>query len=275
MNNELKLIDDNGIRLDGRKANELRPIKIEAGVLKNADGSAYIEWGGNKVLAGVYGPREVHPRHLMNSARAIVQCKYNMAPFSVGDRKRPGLDRRSTEISMVTSRAFEHVIFTERYPRTTVDVFIEVLQADAGTRCAGISVASVALADAGIPMRDMVPSCAAGKIEGQVVLDLFKDEDNYGDADMPIAYIPKTDEILLLQMDGHLTYLEVESALEMLIDACGNIYDLQREALKTRYSPETQTEILNSIQGASDSAETTPEVIDEKETDTTEPGGDP
>lgn len=231
-----KLIDDNGLRLDGRKPEELRPIEIQAGVLSNADGSAYIEWGGNKVLAGVYGPRDVHPRHLIDSSKAIVQCKYNMAAFSVGDRKRPGPDRRSIEISKVTSEALEHVIFTELYPRTTIDVFIEVLQANAGTRCAGITVASVALADAGIPMRDLVPSCAAGKIDGTVILDLNKEEDNNGDADMPIAYLPRTGELLLLQMDGHLKTDEFDTALNMLVSACENINKLQREALLSKYT---------------------------------------
>jgi len=91
---EMKLIKSDGRRLDGRKADELRPVRIEAGVLRRADGSAYIEWGGNKVLAAVYGPREAHPRHLQDPARALVQCRYNMAPFSVSDRKRPGPDRR-------------------------------------------------------------------------------------------------------------------------------------------------------------------------------------
>jgi exosome complex component RRP41 len=240
-----QLIDDNGIRQDGRTANQLRPIVIKAGVLNNADGSAYVEWGGNKVLAGVYGPREVHPRHLMDPTKAIVQCKYNMAAFSVGDRKRPGPDRRSTEISKVTTNALEHVIFTEHYPRTTIDVYIEVLQADAGTRCAGITVASVALADAGIPMRDLVPSCAAGKVENNVVLDLFKDEDNYGEADMPIAYIPRTDEVLLLQMDGHFSFEQFNEAVDMLVSACGTIYELQRDALKTRYSKVSSDDILS------------------------------
>ena len=89
-NSNVKLIDDNGIRIDGRKVDELRPIKIEAGVLKSADGSAYVEIGKNKVLAAVYGPRECHPRHMQNPAKAIVQCKYNMIAFSVNDRKRPG-----------------------------------------------------------------------------------------------------------------------------------------------------------------------------------------
>jgi len=232
----LTLIDPAGKRLDGRQFNELRPIKIDVGVVNRADGSAYIEWGGNKILAAVYGPREVHPRYLQDSTRAIVQCKYNMAAFSVSDRKRPGPDRRSTEISKVISEVFEYVIFTELYPRTTIDIYIEVLEADAGTRCAGLTVASVALADAGIPMIDLVPSCSGGKIDGQVVVDLFKEEDNYGEADLPIAMIPRTGEVLLMQMDGHLTVDEFDEALGLVTESCNTIYELQKDALKSKYS---------------------------------------
>ncbi len=233
---EMKLIDADGRRLDGRKFNDLRPIRLEAGVLRRADGSAYMEWGGNKVLAAVYGPREAHPRHLQNPARALVQCRYNMAPFSVSDRKRPGPDRRSVEISKVISEAFSSVVFAEQFPRTSVDIFIEVLQADAGTRCAGLSAASVALADAGVPMRDLVASCASGKIGGVVCVDLNKDEDNFGDADCPMAVVPRTGEIVLLQMDGHLTSDEFEKAMDLSIDAARRIYDMQRDALRRRYS---------------------------------------
>lgn len=240
---EMKLIDENGIRLDGRKFDQLRPIRIEAGVLKRADGSAYIEWGGNKVLAAVYGPREAHPRHIQDPARALVQCRYNMAPFSVSDRKRPGPDRRSVEISKVISEAFASVVFKEQFPRTSVDIFIEVLQADAGTRCAGLTAASVALADAGVPMRDLVGSCASGKIGGVVCLDLNKEEDNFGDADCPMAVVHGTGEIVLLQMDGHLTYDEFQKAMGLSLKAADAIYELQRDALRRRYSV-TLEEIL-------------------------------
>jgi exosome complex component RRP41 len=233
---ELKLIDEKGIRLDGRRFDELRPIKIEAGVLKKADGSAYMEWGNNKVLAAVYGPREAHPRHLQNPAKALVQCRYNMAPFSVTDRKRPGPDRRSVEISKVISEAFASVVFVEQFPRTSVDIYIEVLQADAGTRCAGLTAASVALADAGIPMRDLVASCASGKIGGVVALDLNKDEDNFGEADCPMAIVPRSGEIVLLQMDGHLTADEFDQAMDLSINATKQIYELQRDALRRRYA---------------------------------------
>jgi ribonuclease PH len=156
-----------------------------------------VEIGKNKVLAAVYGPRECHPRHLQNPTKAIVQCKYNMQAFSVSDRKRPGPDRRSIEISKIISEALEKVVLTELYPRASIDVYIEILQANAGTRCAGLTAAAVALVDAGIPMRDIVPAIAAGKADGHVLLDLNKEEDNYGQADVPIAIVPSTDEIVL------------------------------------------------------------------------------
>lgn len=233
---DLKLIDENGRRIDGRRPDEMRPLTIEAGVLKRADGSAYVEWGLNKVMAAVYGPRECHPRHLQNPDRALVQCHYNMASFSVDDRKRPGPDRRSHEISKITSEALTHVVFTEYFPRTSIDVYIEVLQANAGTRCAGLTAASVALADAGVPMRDLVASCAAGKVADTMVLDLGKEEDNFGQADIPVGYVPRAGEIVLLQMDGDLTSEEFDKGLHMAVEACKKVYEVQRDALRRRYT---------------------------------------
>ncbi|MFP4608086.1 MAG: exosome complex exonuclease Rrp41 [Candidatus Natronoplasma sp.] len=238
-NKDIELIED-GKRIDGRDFDELREINIKAGILNRADGSAYIEWGKNKIMAAVYGPREMHPRHAQETTKAVVRARYNMAAFSVPDRKRPGPDRRSIEISKLISEALEKVVFTEKYPRSVIDVFIEVLQASAGTRCGGLTAASVALADAGIPMSDLVASCASGKIEGKVVLDLGKNEDNYGQADVPVGYIPRSDEICLLQMDGNLTDEEYEEAMDMTIEACKEIHGMQKEALRERYSTELQ-----------------------------------
>jgi len=234
MNTDVKLIE-NGKRLDGRNYDELRKIKIEAGVLHRAEGSCYLEWGSNKVIAAVYGPREAIPRHTQNPLRAIVNAKYNMAAFSVEDRKRPGPDRRSREISKVISEALENVILLEKYPRASIDVNIEVLDAEAGTRCAGLTAAAVALVDAGIPMKDIPVACAAGKIENQVVLDLGKQEDNFGDADLPIAIKPRTGEIILLQMDGHLTMEEFDKALDLAIKGCYTISEIQKKALMEKY----------------------------------------
>ncbi|MHC1610765.1 MAG: exosome complex exonuclease Rrp41 [Candidatus Methanospirareceae archaeon] len=232
---EIELIKD-GKRIDGRGFEELRPIKIEVGVLKRADGSCYFEMGDNKALAAVYGPREMHPRHLQDAKTAVVNYRYNMVPFSVDERKRPGPDRRSVEISKVSREALEPVILKEYYPRTTIDIYVEILHSDAGTRTAGINAASVALADAGIPMRDLVSSVAAGKIDGEVVLDLNAVEDNYGEADMPLAMVARTGTITMLQMDGHFTKDEFERGLKLAKKACREIYELQRAALIEKYS---------------------------------------
>jgi exosome complex component RRP41 len=234
MKSDKKLIE-NGKRLDGRKPEDIRPIKIEAGILHRAEGSCYLEWGSNKILAAVYGPREAIPRHTQNPLRAIVNARYNMAAFSVDDRKRPGPDRRSREISKVISEALENVILVEKYPRAAIDVNIEVLDAEAGTRCAGLTAAAVALVDAGIPMKDIPVACAAGKIDGQVVLDLGKEEDNFGEADLPIAISPRTGEILLLQMDGHLTHDEFNKALDFAINGCKIVSEIQRKAILEKY----------------------------------------
>ncbi|MEM3976955.1 MAG: exosome complex exonuclease Rrp41 [Thermoplasmata archaeon] len=235
MTTNIKLIDENGKRIDGRAFNEWRPIRIEAGVLERADGSAYIEWGNNKIIAAVYGPREVYPKHMQDPSRAILRARYHLEAFSVDERKKPGPDRRSIDLSLVISNALSSVVLLEQFPRTSIDVFIEVLQADAGTRIAGLTAASVALADAGIPMKDLIVGCAAGKIENTVVLDLNKEEDNYGQSDLPVAIIPRTKEIVLFQMDGDMTTEEIELGLNMAIDASLKIYELQKDALKRKY----------------------------------------
>ena len=230
-----EFIDKKGKRMDGRAPNELRPLKIEAGVLDEADGSCYLEWGNNKVYCGVFGPIECHPRHKQKPDRAIIQARYNMAPFSVDDRKRPGLDRRSTEIGLLISEAHERVVMVEKYPKAAIRVDIQVVEAHAGTRCAALTAASVAVADAGIPMKDLVPSCATGKVDGKIVLDLNKEEDNFGEADLPLAVLPATEEVVLMQMDGELTPDEFEEAFNMAIEGCKQVYKIQREALKNRY----------------------------------------
>lgn len=234
-NKPIRLLDGNGLRVDGRRFDELRPLKIEVGTLDKADGSAYVEHGRNKILAAVYGPREAHPKHIALADRAVIRCRYHMAPFSTDERKSPAPSRRELELSKVIREALEPAIMSEYFPRSTIDIFIEVLQADAGTRCAGITAAALALADAGIPMRELVAGCAAGKIDGKVVLDLSDVEDKQGEADLPVALMPKSNVVSLLQMDGSLTEEEFKQALDMSTDACRRIYEIQREALRQKY----------------------------------------
>jgi exosome complex component RRP41 len=229
------LINEQGIRTDGRKIDELRPVRIEAGILKNADGSAYIEFGKNKIMVAVYGPKEVHPKHMALSDRGVLRCRYHMAPFSVEERKNPAPSRREIEISKITKEALEPTLILEDYPRTAIDVYIEILQSDGGSRCAGITAASVALADAGINMRDLVAACAAGKVSDTIVLDINDEEDKEGQADMPIAYLPNLKYVTLMQVDGVLSKEEYKKCLDMAIQGCMKVYQLQKEALMKKY----------------------------------------
>ena len=210
---DVKMIDENGKRMDGRGPADLREISIETGVIPVADGSCRMIWGTNEAIVSVYGPMEAHPRKIQRQDSAVLAVEYNMAPFSTTDRMRPGFNRRSKEISKVTKDALESVVLLELYPRSKIQVNIEIISAEAGTRCVGLTAASVALADAGIPMTDLVVSVASGKINDIVVCDLNKEEDNYGEADLPMGILPNTGELVFLQMDGNLSEEEFSRLL--------------------------------------------------------------
>ncbi|MFX1487694.1 MAG: exosome complex exonuclease Rrp41 [Promethearchaeota archaeon] len=236
-----KLFRKDGKRLDGRDLTDLRDIKLDVGVIKNADGSAYLEWGNNKIFAAVYGPREVHPHHLAKPDRGILRVFYRMATFSVFDRKRPAPGRREKEISMIVADCLEPILFLELYPGTSFEVFIEVIDADGGTRCASTTVAALALADAGIPMKSLVSAVAVGKIDGKRVVDLSGIEDKAGEADLPCAITWYNEEISLLQFDGDMDLEEMNDFLDMAKEALVKIHKLQLEALRSKYVSLTET----------------------------------
>ncbi|MBI5347691.1 MAG: exosome complex exonuclease Rrp41 [Candidatus Aenigmarchaeota archaeon] len=223
------------MRIDGRKKDELRPIEAKVGVLKNANGSAMFRMGNTIAVAGVFGPREVHPKHKEEAERAILRTEYRMSAFSTTSRSRPGPSRRSKEISMVIREALVPVLFLEEFPKTAIDVHIEVLQADASTRCAALNAAALALADAGVQMRDLVASCSAGKTNGEIVLDIAGKEDTDGELDLPVAYYPHKKMITLLQMDGIATKEEMKKIIALAKKGCEEIYEIQKKVLKEKY----------------------------------------
>jgi exosome complex component RRP41 len=224
-----------GKRLDGRKPDELRKIEMKVGVIPNANGSAQVSFGNTTAIAAVYGPRELFPKHLQNPDTAVLRCRYNMAPFSVDERASPGTSRRSVEISKVTRLALEPALFLRDYPETGVGVYIEVIEADGSTRVTGINAASLALADAGVPMKDLVVAVSGGKINDTLILDLCGREDNYSDADMPVAFMPRKKQITLLQMDGELTPKEIKEIIKNVLKAGQVIYEKQKKTLKEKY----------------------------------------
>jgi len=220
-----------------RKEDEIRAIEAKAGVIKRADGSAMFKIGNTVAYAAVYGPRNLYPKFLQNPREGIVRVNYSMMPFSsAGERVRPGPSRRSKEISMVLEKALLPVLNLEEFPNAVVDIFISLTQTDAGTRCAGLCAASIALADAGIPMKDMVAAISAGKVDDTIILDLNYDEDSYENGcDIPVAMVQRTGEISLLQMDGDISKEELLKAVELAKKGISKIFEMQKKALKEKY----------------------------------------
>ncbi|MBI2102268.1 exosome complex exonuclease Rrp41 [Candidatus Woesearchaeota archaeon] len=234
-------------RLDGRKDNELRPMEAKVDVVPNADGSAWFKIGNTWAIAAVYGPREIFPRFLANPKKGILRSHYTMMPFSgSGERIRPGTSRRAQEISMVMNESLAPVVDLSAFPNTVVDVFVELPQTDAGTRCAAISAAAMALAHAGIPMKDMVSAVAVGRVDDRIVADLDYREEHIGEfnpeskgapvADTPVAMLHASKQLTLLQMDGEVSKETLLKSLEMGKDATEKIYQVQVKALKERYA---------------------------------------
>ncbi len=223
-------------RLNNRKPSELRPTTIKAGVIEQADGSAMVTMGRTTAIAAIYGPATLHPRRLQVPGKAFLRTIYSMAPFSTTERVRPGPSRRSTEICMVTRNALEPSLFLEEFPKAGIYVYINIIQADAGTRTAGINAASVALADAGISMKDLVSSVAVGKVGGEYYMDLEGKEEEETICDLPVAYMPRTKKITLLQMDGNVPNKEMKQLLNTAIKGCEIIYEKQKQALRERWA---------------------------------------
>lgn len=231
-----------------RSLDESREMEAKAGIIKNADGSAMFRMGKTIAYAAVYGPRDLYPKFLQNPRQGILRCHYNMMPFSgSGERIRPGGNRRSKEISMVTEKALLPVLDLQDFPNAVVDIFIEFPQTDAGSRCAGICAAAIALADAGLSMKDLVAAISVGNIGGTAVVDLDKEEEDYpGEvADIPIAVQQRNDKISLLQMDGLITKDILEKAIQMGIKTCKKIHAVQEKALKEKYAKNSVQEREN------------------------------
>jgi len=224
-------------RIDGRKADEMREMSAKAGIIPRADGSGYFQIGKTVAYAAVYGPRNLYPKFLQDPQKGILRVNYNMMPFSSkGERVRPGGNRRSKELSLVIEKALLPVVNLNEFPNAVVDVFIEFPQTDAGTRCAGICAAAIALADAGVSMRDLVGAVSTGKAGDSIILDLNYEEDSAENgADIPVAMTGRKNEITLLQMDGKLSVEELQEAIQLAQKGIAQIIAVQRKALQEKY----------------------------------------
>ena len=226
-----ELLSDHGLRLDGRRAAELRRVQCRLGVFGQADGSAYLEMGNTKVLAAVYGPHEISPGNAIKAKarpeHALVNCQYSMAVFSTNERKRrPRGDRKSLEMTMHLRQTFQAAIKTELYPRSQIDIFVEVLQADGGNYCACVNAATLALIDCGIPMKDYVCACTSSLFNDIPLVDISSLESSTGGPELTVAVLPKSGEIVLLEMSQRFHMDHLDKVMNVALQGCQDIFNI-------------------------------------------------
>ncbi|XP_065686269.1 exosome complex component RRP41 [Patagioenas fasciata] len=231
-----ELLSDEGYRADGRRPAEIRKVRARMGVFEQADGSAYIEQGNTKALAVVYGPHEMRgSRGKALPERALVNCQFSMATFSTGERRRrPHGDRQAGELALLLRDTFEAAILTHLFPRSQIDIYVQILQADGGTFCAGVNAATLALMDAGIPMRDYVCASTAGLAEAAALADLSVPEEAAGGPVLALALLPAGGQLAQVQLSARLHQERLPRVLEAAGGACRALHAVLDRVVRQR-----------------------------------------
>ncbi|CAI5731852.1 unnamed protein product [Hyaloperonospora brassicae] len=243
-----------GLRADGRRSHEVRRIRTRFGLFSRVDGSSYYEQGNTKVVAVVYGPRELRAASMSSSSggggaavvgtgagdavgntqpRAVVNCEFTQAAFATSERKaQRSSDRRKLEMSLAVKQIFEACIQTQLYARSQIDIFVQVLHADGGELSASINAITLALIDAGIALNDFVVASSAGYLQQTMLCDLSYAEEVARAPQMVVALNPRSQKLNLLQMECKLPLELFESLMEVATEGCNQIYDLLQNAVR-------------------------------------------
>ncbi|KAG9315105.1 ribosomal protein S5 domain 2-type protein [Chiua virens] len=234
MASRIEILNDGGLRSDGRKQYELREIDIDFSLQGAADASVTIRHGLTEVLVSVLGPREAKIRSQTIHDRANINVDVHVAAFSAGERrKRTRGDKRTLELASIIKSTFEPVVQTHLYPRSQIDIFIQVIQQDGGVLPACLNGTTLALAAAGIALLDFVCAISGGVHSTSPLLDLHTLEEN----DVPhisVAAMPRTGRVTLVTMDTRLHLDRFEEIFRMAVDATTVLHDEMKSALEKR-----------------------------------------
>eukprot|EP01039_Chlorochromonas_danica_P003182 gene3182-3484_t len=231
-----------GLRIDGRRHDELRRLQHRIGLVAHADGSAYMEQGLNKVLVAVLGPQEPRKKNTDGSVeKCNIVCRINEAPFAGSERKvrKPG-DRRMFEIEKTIREVAESVIMMDLYPRSEITIVVHILETDGSVTCTAINAMCLALMQAGISMEDMVTACTVGYVKDDLCIDLTQTELGFGGAYMPVVIKARSEEIVFMQLDSRLSVDLLQQALEKSLEGCRFLKTYVETAMKTHMASQLE-----------------------------------
>ncbi|KAI8902901.1 3' exoribonuclease family, domain 1-domain-containing protein [Globomyces pollinis-pini] len=214
-------------RKNNRTQNEIRPVFVNTGTIKQANGSCYFEANALKVICSVYGPRESTQR-TQSSTKGILSCDFKFAPFATVKRRGYAKDDQERDFSLILEQALTPAIQVELFPKSRVDVYVLVLESDGcnASLAAAITCASMALANAGIAMFDLVTGCSAGFLNGMTGLDLDEDEESVIDGAVVLATMPSLNQVTLILQTGESSVDDTSKAIELCVDSCSQIKEI-------------------------------------------------
>ena len=216
------------LRIDGRRPHEVRPITCKSSnIVLGADGSASVSMGLTKAIAYVYGPRPISKRLQKQDSAGVVQVEYRTATFGAIDRRRRSKgDRQSIERGLWIQKIFQEAIMIEQFPRSQVDIFVEILQSDGSPVSAAINAVTLALVNAGIPVKDLVTSCTLGLMDAKnVLVDLnhSETEKGAGSASVCLATYARSGRMCLCEVESKIPVQAFEEACRLGIASCSEI----------------------------------------------------
>ncbi|KAG0306782.1 hypothetical protein BGZ99_001672 [Dissophora globulifera] len=238
-----------------RQPEDMRPIYLKTGLINQANGSAYIELEKTKLACGVYGPRP--GKRTGFSGHGVLNCEIKFATFSCAKRRGHMRDPQEKELSQILSQALTPAVRLDLVPKSTIDIFITVLESDGWGSCvaAAITAASVALAHAGIEMLDLVAGCSAAYIPSgpsiasptpsatdatnatgpslapRIFMDADLEEEKYEQGAIVLAYMPSLNEVTHMLQSGKAEGSIVSQSVEHCVEACNKIYAVMHHAL--------------------------------------------
>jgi len=230
------------MRADGRKPNELRPVKITTGFITHPEGSVLIECGNTKVICNATVEESVPP-FLKGSGKGWVTAEYSMLPRATAQRTNRDISKlklspRSAEIQRLIGRALRSVTDLEKLGERSITIDCDVIQADGGTRCASITGAFCALVLAldklrqqgvftALPLYSYVAAVSVGILDSQPICDLNYIEDSSGEVDFNFI-MDDEDNIIELQGTGEERPFSKKELDDMYVLASSAIKQLTR-----------------------------------------------
>ncbi|XP_046386853.1 exosome complex component MTR3-like [Ischnura elegans] len=228
-------------RNDGRKNDQLREIFLKTAVISQAKGSAYLEMNKTKVICSVFDPREI-PRKSEFSVNGELYCEFKYAPFSGLRRRGHQQDADEKQMSVHLKRALEPAVCRHEFPNLQVDVYVLVLENDGSALAAAITCAGLALADASVPMFDLVVGVSMGiTSDGIKFIDPTLDEEaaccippengerSFGK--VTAGFLPSLGQMSQIVQDGSLDIDKYSEMIKELSELSREAYKLSQECL--------------------------------------------